>query len=657
MFLPVIRTAAPMLLAAGLVIPSFAAITPEDLRGNTLPPDAVWLESIDLSQAHQEFGRPQAGKSVDGLPITINGNVFPRGVGAHAHFEMSVDLKKQAARFFAMVGVDDEKKPDGSVVFRVDVDGKTVKQTDVLRQGDDPRWIEVDLTGARKMTLFVLDGGDGINCDHADWGGAMILMKPGTKAKPTAFLPEPTKPPVLATTDNRKTSINYPRITGVSPNKPFLFRVPASGQAPLTFSAKGLPSGLVLDSQTGIITGKMAVAARHEVEVTASGPGGKDSQQLTIVCGENALALTPPMGWNSWNVWACAVDDAKVRAAADMMVSSGLASHGYQYINIDDCWQAGRDANGEIVPNEKFPDMKALADYVHSKGLKLGIYSSPGPKTCAGYTASYQYEEQDAKTYAKWGIDYLKYDWCSYGGISKGDTRDELMKPYLVMQKALAGIDRDIVYSLCQYGMGKVWEWGESVGGNCWRTTGDITDTWTSMKNIGFSQDECAPFAGPGHWNDPDMLVVGHVGWGPNLHPTRLTPHEQVTHITLWSLLSSPLLTGCDLTKLDKFTLSLLTNDEVLAVNQDPLGKTARLTKRDGETDIWSRPLADGSVAVGLFNKDYTPKKITVQWKDLGLAGEQAVRDLWRKKNVGKFIDSFTAEVQPHGAVMLKVGR
>src|SRR5436853_4679142 len=232
------------------------------------------------------------------------------------------------------------------------------------------------------------------------------------------------------------------------------------------------------------------------------------------------------------------MDDPTVRSIADAMASNGMKDAGYLYINIDDTWEAGRDAQGNIQTNRKFPDMKALSDYVHSKGLKLGIYSSPGPKTCAGFEASYKHEQQDANTWAKWGIDYLKHDWCSYGGIEKGRTQEALAKPYKLMGSALDASGRDIVYSLCQYGMGNVWTWGAETGGNLWRTTGDITDTWGSMSGIGFGQNGHEKYAGPGHWNDPDMLVVGRVGWG-NPHPSRLTPNEQITHITLWSLLSA----------------------------------------------------------------------------------------------------------------------
>ena len=423
----------------------------------------------------------------------------------------------------------------------------------------------------------------------------------------------------------------------------------------MRYAAENLPAGLTLDEQTGIITGQLEAEGTTEVRVTVSGPRGTASSTLTIVGGEHKLALTPPMGWNSWNVWGTAVDAEKVKAAADWMVKSGLAAHGYQYINIDDAWEGERDANGRITSNEKFPDMKALADYVHSKGLKLGIYSSPGPKTCAGYEGSYQHEFEDAETFAEWGIDLLKYDWCSYGKIAKDDSEAELRKPYELMRQALDACGRDIVYSICQYGMGEVWKWGAEVGGNYWRTTGDITDTWASMSRIGFGQHGLHPYAGPGHWNDPDMLVVGKVGWGPQLHDTRLTRNEQVTHITLWSLLAAPLLIGCDLSQMDEFTVALLSNSEVLAVNQDPLGKQGWRVAQRGKTEVWMRPLADGSIAVGLFNRGRGVTDVVAYWGELGLEGPQRVRNLWTRRDVGTFNGAFTARVSRHGAVMVKI--
>src|SRR6185295_13052415 len=295
------------------------------------------------------------------------------------------------------------------------------------------------------------------------------------------------------------------------------------------------------------------------------------------------------------------------------------AAQGYTYVNIDDAWEGPRDANGEITSNEKFPDMKALADYVHGKGLKIGIYSSPGPRTCQQrYAGSYEHEAQDAKTYAKWGFDYLKYDWCSYTDVEKEAARTPLpglQKPYKLMRGILDTLDRDIVFSLCQYGWGSVWEWGDEVGGNLWRVTGDITDTWLSMSGIGFAQTGHEKYAGPGHWNDTDMLVVGKVGWGRALRDTQLTPDEQMTHITLWSLQAAPLLIGADLSQVDDFTVNLLGNPEVLAVNQDVLGRAAGRLRGDGRTDVWARTLADGTTAVGLFNRTPVAGPVTVSWK------------------------------------------
>ncbi|HEX6975958.1 MAG TPA: glycoside hydrolase family 27 protein, partial [Vicinamibacterales bacterium] len=433
-----------------------------------------------------------------------------------------------------------------------------------------------------------------------------------------------------------------------------------------------LPQGLTLNPKTGVITGSLKGEGKTVVDVTVTGPKGKATGQITIVGGRDALALTPPLGWNSWNVWGGVVDDAKVRAAADGLVSSGLAAQGYTYVNIDDAWEAGwrkgqngrndpaagRDANGEILTNEKFPDMKGLVDYIHGKGLKAGIYSGPGNTTCQGLAASFGHEEQDARTWAKWGFDYIKYDWCGYPEQANTNSpRELLQKPYILMRGVLDKIDRDIVYSLCQYGWGSVWEWGDEVGGNLWRVTGDITDTWSSMSSIGFAQTGHEKYAGPGHWNDTDMLVVGKVGWGSTLRDTRLTPNEQITHITLWSLQAAPLLIGADLSQIDKFTVDLLGNPEVLAVNQDVLGRAAGRLRGDGRTDIWARPLADGTMAVGLFNRAPVAAKVTVTLKELGLAGPQPLRDLWLHKDIGSASDAIALDIPRHGAAFLKVGK
>jgi alpha-galactosidase len=609
-----------------------------------------------LRKIEQGYGSPQAGHSVDRHPLTLHGQVFAHGIGTHAASEMRIDLHGAATRFMAMVGVDDEVGRRGSVGFEVWVDGKEVAQSGVLRGGQEPKLLSADLTGAGQLMLRVNDGKDGITHDHADWAGAVLVLAAGATARPQTAYPPQEPPPAMVRETSPRPLIHSPTITGSTPGRPFQFLIPASGEMPLAFSARNLPEGLTLDEKTGIITGSLKQSGKTLVELTVKNAQGETHGTLTIVGGEHQLALTPPMGWNSWNCWASAVSDAKVRAAADAMVRSGLSAHGFQYVNIDDCWEAHRDAQGAIQSNAKFPNMKALSDYVHSRGLKLGIYSSPGPKTCAGYEASWQHEQQDADTYAKWGVDYLKYDWCSYGNIAPHPDREALIKPYRVMRDALDHCSRDIVFSLCQYGMGNVWEWGAAVGGNCWRTTGDITDTWTSMSGIGFGQNGHERFAASGHWNDPDMLVVGRVGWGPALHPSRLRPNEQITHISLWCLLSSPLLIGCDMSAMDDFTQALLTNGEVLAIDQDPLGKPAGRMKAEGGKEIWARPLADGTLAVGLFNLGEAPQSVEVGWGDLKLQGPQTVRDLWAKKDLGAFADRFQATVPVHGVVLVKIG-
>jgi alpha-galactosidase len=361
---------------------------------------------------------------------------------------------------------------------------------------------------------------------------------------------------------------------------------------------------------------------------------------------DNGLAKTPPMGWNSWNKFAGRVDDAAVRGMADAMASNGMKEVGYQYINIDDTWEAGRDARGNITANTKFPNMKALANYVHSKGLKIGIYSSPGPNTCAGYEGSYGREEQDAQTYAAWGIDYLKYDWC---GARNLYTDQEMRALYQVMGDALLKTQRPIVYSLCQYGRAEVWKWGADVGGNVWRTTGDIRDTWDSMTTIGFSQDELAPWASPGHWNDPDMLEIGNGG---------MTDVEYRTHMSLWSILGAPLLAGNDLRSMSSATLEILTNREVIAVNQDEEGKQGRRISKSGDQEVWTRPLFGGAQAVGLFNRGGTPSKITLTWSDLGLISTPThVRDLWAHGDLKLDGSEYSVMVPSHGVVMLRVGK
>lgn len=358
----------------------------------------------------------------------------------------------------------------------------------------------------------------------------------------------------------------------------------------------------------------------------------------------NGLAKTPPMGWNSWNKFHGRVDDAAVRGMADAIVSSGMKATGYVYVNIDDTWEGERDAQGNIQSNRKFPDMKALADYVHSKGLKLGIYSSPGPNTCAGYEGSYMHEAQDAKTYAAWGIDYLKYDWC---GARNLYTDEEMQAVYQKMGDALRAAGRPIVFSLCQYGRDDVWKWGPEVSGNLWRTTGDISDRWQSMSGIGFEKQlELAPYAGPGHWNDPDMLEIGNGG---------MTDDEYRTHMSLWSILAAPLLAGNDLRDMPPSIKEILENREVIAIDQDRLGKQGHRVSKNGDQEIWVRELEGGAKAVGLFNRGGDAASMRVKWSEVGAKGTPRVRDLWAHQDVKGSGGEYTATVRSHGVVLLRV--
>lgn len=486
--------------------------------------------------------------------------------------------------------------------------------------------------------------------------------------------------------------VNGPGVFGVRPGAPFLYSIPATGKRPMTFAVEGLPAGLKLDPATGRITGELANAGEHTVTLRAKNALGEAEKKFRIVVGDK-IALTPPMGWSSWNCWGDAVSQEKVLSSARAMVEKGLSQHGWTFINIDDGWQGRRGGEfNAIQPNRKFPDMKALADEVHDLGLKFGIYSGPWRGTYAGYIGSssdnadgtydwvesgdinefyklnkdpkapgakpnwvnwthgkHSFAKQDARQWAAWGVDYLKYDWFP------NDV------PHVEeMSVALRETGRDMVYSLSNTG---IYDNAPDYVrlANLWRTTGDINDSWESVSRIGFSQDRWAAYTGPGHWSDPDMLVVGMVGWGPNLHPTKLTPDEQYTHISLWCLLSAPLLLGCDLAQLDDFTLGLLTNDEVLAINQDPLGRQAtQISNKDGRI-VYAKTLEDGSYAVGLFNLGDSEATVGLKWGPWGTlptvdgGSSFTVRDLWRQKDLGVFRGNFETKVPPHGVVLVRL--
>ena len=512
----------------------------------------------------------------------------------------------------------------------------------------------------------------------------LLSSTSAAQAQPSPDVPDLT-PYILTPPTPPTPRINGPKVFGARPNAQFLFSVPVSGDRPMTFEADGLPKGLRIDTATGQITGRVEKAGTYRVTVSAKNKLGVDSRELRIVIGDR-IALTPPMGWNSWNCWARDVTQQQVLSSARAMVESGLVNHGWAYINIDDGWQGKRGGKyNAIQPNQKFPDMKALTDEVHAMGLKLGIYSSPWIGTYAAHIGSYadnpdgvnqwikdgnhndnfRYEKKDgdywkdrkevyhhgpysfvqadAKQWADWKIDYLKYDWNPNDVYHVKEMHD-----------ALRATDRDIVYSLSNTApFADAPAWVQYA--DCWRTTGDIRDTWKSISTIGFEQHKWAPFCGPGHWPDADMLVVGLVGWGPKLHYTKLSADEQYTHMSLWAMLASPLLIGCDLARIDPFTKSLLSNDEVIAVNQDPLGIHAVPIWQQGEQVIFVKHLEDGAMAVGLFNKALDTAQISFKLKQLGISGTQTIRDIWRQKDIAQTNDTFSADVPPHGVILLKV--
>jgi len=479
---------------------------------------------------------------------------------------------------------------------------------------------------------------------------------------------------ILTPKESPSPKINGPKIFGVRPNHPILFTVPATGTRPMTFSADNLPKGLMLDAKTGRLSGSVSKPGEYVLVLRAKNKLGEVKRSFKIVVGET-IALTPPMGWNSWNVYASKVTQELVVANARAMASSGLINHGWNYMNVDDVWQGKRGGEyGGILPDSTtFPNMQALVDEIHSLGLKAGIYSTPwvesyghhiggssqNPEGIFAKTTEnvprnkkqlpyaigqYTFWDKDVKQWAKWGFDYLKYDW---NPIEVPETK--------AMYDLLRASGRDVVFSLSNStpfaSIGEL-----SKIANAWRTGGDIRDNWKSLKSRLLTQDKWAPYASPGHWNDPDMMIVGWVGWGKGTYPTHLTPDEQYSHMSAWCLQSVPLLLGNDLTKLDDFTLSLLTNDEVLAINQDPLGKQATVVSTIDSCGVLAKDLEDGSKAAGLFNvTDGMTRRLSVKWTELGIKGKYIVRDLWRQKDIGTFDEEFSADVPPHGVVMISL--
>ncbi len=499
---------------------------------------------------------------------------------------------------------------------------------------------------------------------------------------------------ILIPAPSKSPAINGPAIYGCTPGKPLVYRTPTQGERPMKFSAEGLPSSLMLDASTGILTGMTPdKKGEFKIKLIAENEYGKDLREWTLVVGDT-LALTPPMGWNHWYTHYHYITDEKIRKAANAMVSSGMADVGYSYVSIDDCWMRitgewaekstkgrktasvglditavtgeTRDADGRIIPNSNFQDMKALTEFIHEKGLKAGIYTSPGPRTCQQFEGSWQHEAIDAQTYAEWGFDLLKYDWCHYRDIfnelpESKQSLEEYMKPYKLMNDLLRNQSRDILHNLCQYGMTNVWEWGKETG-QSWRIGGDLGHTLTEggVYKIAEKNIQLRLYNGPGGWNDPDYLILGK--WrspfnkGAQIAPIELTPNEQYSYISLWYMMACPLFFSGDMSQIDDFTRNLLCNIELIAVNQDRLGLCAEPVRMDDQAWVLKKQMSDGSIIVGFFDiANSGDQEIPVTWSELRLTRSQSAHDLWRHKDLGACEDDLTVLVGPHGCSIIQL--
>ena len=667
--------------------------------------EEVWLDSLDLSRAQQGFGKPQANKSVDGNPIVIAGQKFEHGFGTHSVGILCIDLKGGSTRFQASVGIDDEVagRP-GTVEFEVIGDGKSLFKSGVVKVGETPRPVDVDLTGVKTLMLLVGDAGDGYEFDHAVWADARFTV---TGDKPVTTAPTINKEPVLlASGAPPEPRINGTRLVGEVTGKPLLYSIAATGDRPVTFSATDLPDGLKLDSKTGVITGVVTKPGTYVASLHARNDRGATEAKLTIVVGDK-VALTPPLGWNSYDAFNDGVTESEFRANADYLAKV-LQPHGWDTVVIDYRWYdpgAGPGENGNRRPGplamdafgrlqpapNRFPSaaegkgFKVLADSAHALGLKFGIHIMRGiprqavirnlpiegsdfkcadagnPKNTCGWnndmygvdaskTAGQAWYDSIFRQYAEWGLDFVKVD--------------DLSSPYATLEieairKAIDKCGRAIVFSTSP-GETPIQQADHIKShANMWRMSGDFWDEWRSLNHSFDLAFRWMGVGGQGHWPDEDMITVGHLSVngrcvGPDRR-TNFTQAEQQTMLTLWSILPSPMMLGADLPDNDPWTEALLTNDEVIAVSQDSLVAAAtRVSQKDG-LEVWSRPLQDGSLAVALFNRGFVDRPAVVRWQDLKLAGKQSVRDLWQQKVLGSFEGQFSALVRPHGTLFLRV--
>lgn len=672
----------------------------------------VYVDEFDLSGASCGLGKQaRACASVDGHPLTMRGKAFTRGFGTHPESAVAFRANGKVKAFDALVGIDDDAQAanrygrPAAVVFKVWADGRIVWRSETIRDNAPPVPVHVDLAGAREIVLETTAGVAwfDFHAMNADWADARFTYAEGAEIEMVSDRRRFEQLSILTPPEKAEPQFNGADIWGVRPGHPVIFRVPISGRRPMRLTAEGLPPGVTFDATYGVLRGTAPqTAGDYDIRVTAENDAGRAERTIRLAVGDR-IALTPQMGWNSWNIWGWCLTQARAMDSVRALQESGLADHGWAYVNLDDWWahnnevlaegkecrQRGaerardvgfddvtgpaRDAEGQILSNRSFPDMRAFTDYAHSFGFKAGLYSSPGPLTCGLCEGSLGHEEQDAARYAEWGFDYLKYDWCSYNKVFAKETglggwgdrrawhdmkyREAFVKPYRKMGEALRRQNRDIFYSLCQYGMGGVEDWARTVGANSWRSWDDLKDMWGWMELAVESEigGEFWRYSGPGCWADPDMLIIGNQKSCGATHPTFLTPNEQYTHVSLWSMVGAPLLIGCDLTRLDAFTRSLLVNDEVIAISQDRLGKVARRVRHDDVSSIWTRPLANGDRAVAIVNRYPMSREIAFDFAEVGASEHCWVRDCWRQECEGRHHRRYVVTVPPHATKLVRL--
>lgn len=668
--------------------------------------ETVPLSKLDLSKAVQGFGNPQADKSVDGHPITLHGQTFVSGFGTHSPGVLVIDLKGGTRRFTATVGIDDEVQGGkGSADFQVLGDNhKLLWQSGILRQGQMPKTVDLDLTGVHQIILRVTTGGDGYDFDHADWADARFVIT-GLSPQTVEWKPSVTEPAIAMPITIPAPHIHPPAVVGIRTGTPLLWTLPVTGQRPMKFAAKGLPNGITLNPTTGTLSGTVAKDGDYAVQITAQNAAGKDVRTIHLLAG-SLVAATPPMGWNSYDCFGDSVTEDETLANARYL-QSHLLPYGWDTVVVDYRWYDAfahdnnasnkafapltMDATGRLLPApNRFPSamdghgFKALADKIHAMGMRFGIHIMRGiPRnavianlpidgstykaadaaniqdTCpwcpdmfgvrGGILAGQAYYDSLFRLYASWGVDIVKMD-----DTSAPYHTDEIE----AVDKAIGKCGRSIVYSLSP-GETPV-EQGKHVAAhaNMWRGLGDLWDNWSQLTHTFEVGARWPAFVGPGHWPDPDMLPLGRLSVGHRSvgedRRSKLTHPEQMTLMSLWSLLPAPLMVGADLPANDPWTLALLTNADVLAVNQDALGAAGHPIFTKDEWQVWSKPMADGSQAIGLFNRSDFDETLTVTAADLKLSGSYKLRDLWQRKDLGNFSGSLTTTVPAHGVALFQ---